>query len=190
MPDIFIPIDTTRYSSFYSEMVRKGIISSYTLNFMEHSRNALKSRYFNIESFKKDFVVNDDILQGLIDYAHKEGVKDSVDLQFSKRMEQVLKANAKTLDSLYTNATDLQSMEAFEKLIAEEMKKSYSESMNLRNLDKVEEFLVEGIMFEFARNLFSFGEAYQIYLQNDATFKQAVSIMQDPKVFKKFKADI
>ncbi len=189
MPDIFIPMDTTRYSSLYAEMVRKGIFSSYTLNFMETNRNALKSAFFNIESFKKDFEISDNVMKEFLNYAHNEGVKDSVEFQFSKRLELELKANAEKLDSLYNNSADLENWSEFEKIMTEALNESYSNSMKLRNLKKSEMFIKEGLMFEFARNLFTFGDAYQVYLNNDAEFKQAISIINDPKIFIKFKTD-
>jgi hypothetical protein len=35
--------------------------------------------------------------------------------------------------------------------------------------------------------MFSFGEAYQIFLLSDDTFLQAIQLIQDDKTFKKFK---
>jgi len=35
MPDIFIPADTSNYSEYYSLMVRRGILSSYVLEYAD-----------------------------------------------------------------------------------------------------------------------------------------------------------
>lgn len=187
MPDIFIPLDTTKYSSLYGEMFRKGIFSGFTLDYMNSNREMLKAQYPTIEDFKTNFKVTDELLTQVMDYAHSEGVKDSVPLLFSKRAELFLKEKGTLLDSIYSDVHTLQSMEQFQKEFVTFMQNSYNESMNLRNLSKINEFIKEAIMFEFARNLFSYGDAYQIFLMSDETFLKAIQVMNDDKVFKKFK---
>lgn len=187
MPDIFIPLDTTKYSSLYGEMFRKGIFSGFTLDYMNSNREMLKAQYPTIEDFKTNFKVTDELLTQVMDYAHSEGVKDSVPLLFSRRAELFLKEKGTLLDSIYSDVHTLQSMEQFQKEFVTFMQNSYNESMNLRNLSKINEFIKEAIMFEFARNLFSYGDAYQIFLMSDETFLKAIQVMNDDKVFKKFK---
>ena len=187
MPDVFIPLDTTKYSSLYGEMFRKGIFSGFTLDYMATNRDLLKAKYPTFEDFKNNFVISDEMLQQVIEYAHKEGVKDSVPLLFSKRAELFFKENGSQLDSIYNNANTLQSMDQFNEMFHSFMNKSYNESMQLRNLSKINTFIKEAVLFEFARNLYSYGDAYQIYLMSDETFLKAVQIMNDDKVFKKFK---
>lgn len=187
MPDIFIPLDTTKYSSLYGEMFRKGIFSGFTLDYMNSNREMLKAQYPTIEDFKTNFKVTDELLTQVMDYAHTEGVKDSVPLLFSRRAELFLKEKGTLLDSIYSDVHTLQSMEQFQKEFVTFMQNSYNESMNLRNLSKINEFIKEAIMFEFARNLFSYGDAYQIFLMSDETFLKAIQVMNDDKVFKKFK---
>ena len=187
MPDLFIPLDTTKYSSLYGEMFRKGIFSGFTLDYMNTNREQLKAQYPTIEDFKNNFKVSDELLKQVMDYAHKEGVKDSIPLYFSKRAELFLEKNSATLDSIYSDINTIASLEEFQKMFTDFMNNSYSESMKMRNLNKVSEFIKEAILFEFARNLFTFGDAYQIYLVNDETFLKAIQVMNDDKIFKKFK---
>lgn len=187
MPDIFIPLDTTKYSSLYGEMFRKGIFSGFTLDHMNTNRETLKKQYPTIEDFKNNFTVSDELLAQVLEYAHKEGVKDTVPLYFSKRAELFLQKNSAELDSIYNDINTIASLEEFQKMFTDFMNTSYAESMKMRNLTKVSEFIKEAIMFEFARNLFTFGDAYQIYLVNDETFLNAIQVMNDDKIFKKFK---
>lgn len=165
----------------------KGIFSGFTLDYMASKREQIKAQYPTIEDFKNNFKVSDELLNEVIEYAHKEGVKDSVPLYFSKRAELFFEKNGDKLDSIYTDVNSMASLEEFQKLFLEFMNSSYSESMNLRNLSKVSEFIKEAIMFEIARNMYTFGDAYQIYLMNDETFLKAVQVMNDDKIFRKFK---
>jgi len=185
MPDIFIPLDTSRHSSLYGEMYRKGIISGFTLDYLEKNRQQLKSKYPTIDDFKNNFTITESLFQELMDYAHKEGVKDTVAFQFSLRAEHFFKEKAGELDSLYSSLEDLNKNEQFHKMMVEFVTQSYKESMRLRNLNKANELIKEALIFEISRNLFNYGDAYQIYLSKEEGFLKALEVINNDKIFKK-----
>lgn len=187
MPDIFIPIDTTKYSTLYNELVRKGIFGSFTLDYMEANRERYKALYPTIEDFKRDFEVSDELYNTFMNYARKEGVKDTVPLNLSSRLSGFVKSKKSEIDSLYSDITDLQDTRALDDLLTAYVRESYNETVKLRNENRAPEFINEYLKFEFARNLFNFGDAYQVFLQSDDAFLQAVGLMQDDKTFKRFK---
>ena len=187
MPDIFIPIDTTKYSTLYNELVRKGIFGSFTLDYMEANRERYKALYPTIEDFKRDFEVSDELYNTFMNYARKEGVKDTVPLNLSSRLSGFVKSKKSEIDSLYSDITDLQDTRALDELLTAYVRESYNETVKLRNENRAPEFINEYLKFEFARNLFNFGDAYQVFLQSDDAFLQAVGLMQDDKTFKRFK---
>jgi len=188
MPDIFIPYDTSRYSSLYNEMYRKGIISSFALDFMEKNKDLFKSQYATMEEFRNDFEISDQLFQELMDYAHSEGVKDSVVFQFSKRAEQFMKEKAKELDSLYLSLDDLKNMQ-LQEMLTKYVTESYNESMRLRNLNKANEFIKDALKYEIARSIFSHGEARQIFLMTDEGFIKAMEVINNDKIFKRFNVE-
>ncbi|MDR0206554.1 MAG: S41 family peptidase [Bacteroidales bacterium] len=189
MPDIFIPFDTTRYSSLYFEMLRKGIISSFALDYFDFNKELLKSQYPTVEEYKNNFLISDEFLQELIDYAHKEGIKDSVTFIFSKRAELFIKEKSAVLDSLYNSLEDFTGSESFQKMFTEYITDSFNESMRLRNINKANELLKDALRFNIARYLFGYNEAYQIHLTTDEGFLKAIEVINNDKVFKKFKVD-
>ena len=67
------------------------------------------------------------------------------------------------------------------------MTKNYNEAMRLRNEAHANEYIKDYLRFEIARGLYGYGEAYRIFLETDDTFQQALKIMHDKKLFKKFK---
>ena len=75
------------------------------------------------------------------------------------------------------------------KMLAEYIQKQQAESLRLKNLSKAPEYIKEYLKFEIARTLYSYGEAYQVFLTSDDTFQKAVNIMKDNKIFKKFKVN-
>jgi carboxyl-terminal processing protease len=189
MPDIFIPMDTTRYSSLWGEMYRKGVFSSFVLDEMEQNRAQWKAKYETIDDFKNNFEVSEQLFKNLMEYAHKEGVKDSIPFQFSKRAEQFVKEKATELDSLFNSFEELNDSNQFQEMFMQYITDSYKESLRLRNLNKANELISDWLKYEIAKILFSFGDAYQIYLMKDDGFLKALEVISNDKIFKKFNVD-
>jgi carboxyl-terminal processing protease len=75
IPDIFTPIDSTRFSDFYSDLVRKGIFNTYNLNYLEKNRKRVLKEYPNVESFKEKFIVTDEMYADFLDLAKEKNVE-------------------------------------------------------------------------------------------------------------------
>ena len=75
MPDIFLPIDTLGSSEYYSRLSRRGIINSFSLDYMNKNRRSLESKYPDIDSFIRHFIVDDDFLEDFVVFAGKEGLE-------------------------------------------------------------------------------------------------------------------
>ncbi|MDR1345794.1 MAG: S41 family peptidase [Bacteroidales bacterium] len=187
MPDIFIPLDTSKYSSLYAEFVRKGIVHGFIISYMEDHREALKEQYPTIEDFKNNFKVSDALYNDLVAYGKKEGVSDSVNFNFSARLNAFVAVNREKLDLLYRNLSDLSQTAALDSLMKTFVEKSYHEAEKLRNENRAPEFIKEYLKFEIARNIFNYGEAYQLFLMTDDVCQKALEAMHDDKLFKKFK---
>lgn len=69
MPDVFVPLDTTRTNKYYSEVTAKGCVLQTSLSYVEKHRKQLERRYKTYESFNEKFIIDDDILQLLKDKA-------------------------------------------------------------------------------------------------------------------------
>ena len=74
MPDVFVPVDTTEYSKYYRDMLAKGVIYQYALDYVDKNRKALKSSYPNVEKFDQFFSLSDDDMQAFIAAGEKEKV--------------------------------------------------------------------------------------------------------------------
>jgi carboxyl-terminal processing protease len=94
MPDIFLPIDTLGTSDYYSRLSRRGIINSFTLDYMNQNRRKLDKDFPDIDRFIKGFTVDEAFMEGFIAYAEKEGVeRDDEGLEASgKHIAVMLKA--------------------------------------------------------------------------------------------------
>lgn len=85
MPDIFIPVDTTKVSNFYNEVWDKNILYRYTLEFADQKREKLDG----VKSLAElDALFEEsDLMGGFLKYAKQNGVTPSdKDLESSKEI--------------------------------------------------------------------------------------------------------
>lgn len=75
MPDIFIPLDTTKSSDYYSDLFRKGIFNQFTYDYIDKQRYEIKSRFSSIKEYQDNFVVSDELLEEFFKYAESKDIK-------------------------------------------------------------------------------------------------------------------
>lgn len=74
MPDIFIPIDTTRTNNYYGKVNTFAIPNRVAMNFVDKHRDEIKTKYPTIKQFKNNFEVPESVMQGVIKMAEKEKI--------------------------------------------------------------------------------------------------------------------
>ncbi|MBK5202872.1 MAG: S41 family peptidase [Prolixibacteraceae bacterium] len=74
MPDIFVPMDTTEYSMYYSKIVGKSLTYSYTLEYCDKNRKEL-NKLKTANDFIK-YLTNKNILHKFTDYVSSQGIKE------------------------------------------------------------------------------------------------------------------
>jgi carboxyl-terminal processing protease len=95
IPDIFVPIDTTMRSDFYTELLRKNAFNDYILTYTDNNRTMLKEQYPTIETFRKSYNITSDFFEGFLTNAYKLGVKPNP--EGLKTSEQLLKIQLRAL---------------------------------------------------------------------------------------------
>ncbi len=89
MPDIFVPADTTWYSDYYRDLIRKNVIVEYTLDYIDNNRKKLGNRYPDFESFNSEFSFTPGEIADFIDNGKSLGVEYN-DAQFCVSKKQLL----------------------------------------------------------------------------------------------------
>jgi carboxyl-terminal processing protease len=118
MPDIFVPIDTTAYSDYYRDLIRKGIINKFVLEYMDNNRKVLDKKYISdkkgngFDVFMKDFQVDDAFMKELTDFGVDEG------LEFNEEEFEVSKEHLRVNMKAYI-ARDLWDVSEFFEIINE-----------------------------------------------------------------------
>jgi carboxyl-terminal processing protease len=95
MPDVFVPIDTTEYSTYYRDLSAKGIINQYSIGYVDEHRKALAKQYKTLKDFDDRFIVTDEMMRDFIAMGEKDSVK--YDEEKYRTSEQLLKAIVKGL---------------------------------------------------------------------------------------------
>jgi carboxyl-terminal processing protease len=99
MPDIFVPIDTTAYSNYYSQLIRKGIMNRFVLQYVDNNRSKLETEYRktktskDFELFENKFVVDDNLMKELTDFA--ESQKLAMNEEEFKKSKEHMRVNLK-----------------------------------------------------------------------------------------------
>lgn len=85
MPDLFVPVDTTGYSTYYRDLIARGAINSYAITYVDDNRKQLKADYPDEQSFINRFNVTDEMIDNLVAMAETRGVKpDPTGLETSR----------------------------------------------------------------------------------------------------------
>ncbi len=79
MPDVFMPMDTSYYSTYYSKMLRTGILNQFSLRSMDQHRDKLKKQYSTFDKFDKQFEVSDVLFEELLTYAEEQKLPRDAD---------------------------------------------------------------------------------------------------------------
>lgn len=75
MPDVFIPIDTTHVSDYYTNIRRKGLMNEFILEYMEENRKKLERKYESADDFVAVFEIDDKLLTDFTDFAKEHEVE-------------------------------------------------------------------------------------------------------------------
>lgn len=87
IPDVFVPVDTSESSDYFSALWRKGVFNNFCLEYVDKNREALKKAYPNFETFRTKFVADKKLMDEMIAFGEKEGVKFvEKDFEVSKKV--------------------------------------------------------------------------------------------------------
>jgi carboxyl-terminal processing protease len=161
MPDYFVPIDTTHSSLLHSQLIRSGVLYKYTLNHVDGNRSVYKSKYPTFDTFNKQFVVSDGMLEDLLTLFKKENASlDEEDVMPGENEKENQTAN----DKLEVNK------------IAD---------AKLSDLDKSKSLIQTQIKALIARELFGENQYYQVINTEIDAYLKAIEIINDAKEYDK-----
>ena len=75
VPDVFVPLDTTDNSAYFSSILRKGLDNRYALTYVDNKRAELEAAYPTEDVFIEKFEVTRQMLEDFQTFATEEGVE-------------------------------------------------------------------------------------------------------------------
>lgn len=90
MPDVFVAADTSNYSDYYRDLIRKGVFASFILEYADKNRAKIKSSYPKFDDFKNKFNFSAEEVDNFTKAAEKTGVKFN-EKQFAVSKDEILK---------------------------------------------------------------------------------------------------
>ena len=112
MPDIFVPLDTTRYTRLHRELSARSYIINTNLHYIDKNRKRLTKEYKDFDTFRRDFVIPDAVIDEMLSEAEK---KDSLRARDDEELNKTKRDVAVTLKGLV--ARDLWDMSEYFQLI-------------------------------------------------------------------------
>ncbi|MDR1102629.1 MAG: S41 family peptidase, partial [Tannerella sp.] len=125
MPDVFIPLDSTRYTDYHRKVSALGIINLVSMNYLDKNRKAMNRSYPDILRYKRDFSVPEALLQELRQTATEREVEFNEE-QYNKSRALI------TLQIKALIARDLFDMSEYYQVINDE-NTSLKEAMRIIN---------------------------------------------------------
>ena len=90
MPDYFVPLDTTKNTSLYRQIVAKRILIDANLRYLAKHRNELKEKYPTFEDFRHKYKVPEEIIENIYTEARK-ALKDKYPTDEEEKTTGLLK---------------------------------------------------------------------------------------------------
>ena len=91
MPDYFVSLDTTKYTKYHRDLVRKGTIIQTTLRYLDDKRAEMHKKYPTFEDYRKKFEVDEELLTRLRNQAERDSVKLKDEAEYEKSLPQIRK---------------------------------------------------------------------------------------------------
>ena len=88
MPDVFVPLDTTKYTHYHRKIVAKGVFNQTVMEYLEKRQNIIKKDFVNFDNFNAKYSVPETLLEQMIENATKAEIEFNKE-QYDKSKELI-----------------------------------------------------------------------------------------------------
>ncbi len=187
MPDIFVPIDTSRASDYLINLRSKGLFNSYALTWVEENREQFLKKAPTYADFSKEYD-RLNLLEDFEAYAEREGVKRTeVKKEWVNKivLDYLKKVIEDTTSAHYNTYEDYAKVLTEEsRLVGEILEKAKAEDEKLQRLNQEsEKYIASSLKALIARNLYGIKYYYMTVFENDRELKEAIRVINDEKLY-------
>lgn len=151
MPDLFIPLDTSKYYIYYNTLNRKNVVYTGVLDIMDVNRESFKQKYTDFKTFNDKFEVTDEMVDKIIaagDKIDADKITDDVD--------------GNPVEGIVKNPIEV---------------KKESTKPDQKSIDFARPLLKKQMKALIARDLFSVSHYFQIMNAEDDAIKKAIEVI-------------
>ena len=187
MPDVFVPIDTSRASDYLINLRSKGIFNNFSMQWVDRNRESFLKQNPTFEDFNKIYA-SLNLMEEFSAFAKKEGVEQN---QIKKEwvnsmvLDYIVK---QTKDTAAQNYTSYQSyaneLLTNAELLNQVIEKAKQEDEKMEEMMKKSDIYIEATLKAMiARNLYGINYYYQSIKDTDEGLQKAIQIIKDDKVY-------
>ncbi|MBR1769751.1 MAG: S41 family peptidase, partial [Bacteroidales bacterium] len=187
MPDIFVPMDTSRASDYFINLRSKNLFNDYSVTWAEENREKILQTYPTFDDFDKAWN-SLGLMKDFERYAEEKGVRPSeiktewVNNMFTEYLKESSKNDNKTYSSYVDYAEEvLKSGDMMKEIIEKAKREDEKQKEAAKNSNAYIESNLKGFI---ARNLYGSRYYYKAVQQNDETLQTAIKIIKDDKQYK------
>ncbi len=74
-PDVLVEADTTGYSNYYAELIRRGVVIEFVNSWLDRARDTLARHYPTFDSFEAGFSADQTLLTALAELGTQRGIR-------------------------------------------------------------------------------------------------------------------
>ena len=180
MPDIFVPMDTARFTNFHRKLVARGVVNKVCVQYIDKNRAELKKKYPSFDKFKKEYEVDETLLKELLSAAEND--KNNLELEQKSTTVEFKHVDTLAADKKDKIKLDPVQLSTNKPLINVEKNKTKFDSVQYLTSKPLIKLQMKALI---ARDLWEMNEYYQIMDADNESLSKAIEILQTPGAYEK-----
>ena len=187
MPDVFVPIDTSRASDYLINLRSKGIFNNFSMQWMEENRESFLKQNPTFEDYNNSYP-SLNLMEKFTNYAKKEGVEQNEikkEWVNSMILDYIVKQTKDTVSKNFSSYEEYaKELLSNSELLDEVITKAKKEDDKMEEMTKRSDIFIEAsLKAMIARNLYGVKYYYQSIKDTDDGLQTAIKVVKDDKLY-------
>lgn len=186
MPDVFVPIDTSRASDYLINLRSKGIFNDFSMRWVEENRESFLKKYPKFEDYNNVYP-SLNLMRDFEAFAKKEGIeRNEIKKEWvnAMMMEEIQKIVKDTVNHYYNYENYAKELLSNKEMREELLKKAIAEDNKMREMMSKSDIYIEATLKAIiARNLYGVSYYYQSIKDTDEGLQKAISVIKNDKLY-------
>ena len=186
MPDVFVPIDTSRASDYLINLRSKGIFNDFSMRWVEGNRENFLKKYLKFEDYNNVYP-SLNLMRDFEAFAKKEGIeRNEIKKEWVNAMmlEEIQKIVKDTINHYYNYENYAKELLSNKEIREELLKKAIAEDNKMREMMSKSDIYIEATLKAIiARNLYGVSYYYQSIKDTDEGLQKAISVIKNDKLY-------